>query len=193
MRIAATVVDGNKDVGLEAPSCGLSSIEGRVNVEVGDILDAFLVEVSRVSTADPISLMMKRSLFRSSTKKEKDFLGLSCVSVINGPFIDGRTTGIKPARSGFTIHCLDPLGYIRPYPRTGLRIGKMDRTLNSRDQETREMVYLWAEKWLSRSRQSLRWVLRLRLDRRGLSGLGDSPGPLDDLMIPGVLFSLCYA
>ncbi|GLT77673.1 hypothetical protein SLA2020_492380 [Shorea laevis] len=44
---------------------------------------------------------------------------LSCVSVTNGPFIDGRTTGIEPARGGFTIHCLDPLGYIRPYPRTG--------------------------------------------------------------------------
>lgn len=28
--------------------------------------------------------------------------------------IDGRTTGIEPARGGFTIHCLDPLGYIRP-------------------------------------------------------------------------------
>lgn len=41
-------------------------------------------------------------------------LGLSSVSVTNGPFIDGRTTGIEPARGGFTIHCLDPLGYIRP-------------------------------------------------------------------------------
>lgn len=30
--------------------------------------------------------------------------------------IDGRTTGIEPAHGGFTIHCLDPLGYIRPYP-----------------------------------------------------------------------------
>ncbi|XAR66414.1 hypothetical protein NMG60_11012644 [Bertholletia excelsa] len=50
---------------------------------------------------------------------KKCFLGLSCVSVTNGPFIDGRTTGIEPARGGFTIHCLDPLGYIRPYPRTG--------------------------------------------------------------------------
>lgn len=30
---------GNKDVGLEAPSCGLSPIEGRVNVEVGEISD----------------------------------------------------------------------------------------------------------------------------------------------------------
>nr|YP_010035318.1 ribosomal protein L2 [Terminalia neotaliala]QKJ81602.1 ribosomal protein L2 [Terminalia neotaliala] len=25
-----------------------------------------------------------------------------------------RTTGIEPAHGGFTIHCLDPLGYIRP-------------------------------------------------------------------------------
>ncbi|KAH0447893.1 hypothetical protein IEQ34_023269 [Dendrobium chrysotoxum] len=29
---------------------------------------------------------------------------------------DGRTTGIEPAHGGFTIHCLDPLGYIRPFP-----------------------------------------------------------------------------
>ncbi|KAL5082300.1 hypothetical protein RYX36_010721 [Vicia faba] len=28
--------------------------------------------------------------------------------------IHGRTTGIEPAHGGFTIHCLDPLGYIRP-------------------------------------------------------------------------------
>ena len=27
----------------------------------------------------------------------------------------GRTTGIEPAHGGFTIHCLDPLGYIRPH------------------------------------------------------------------------------
>nr|YP_009992052.1 ribosomal protein L22 [Tetradium ruticarpum]QNN85633.1 ribosomal protein L22 [Tetradium ruticarpum] len=26
-----------------------------------------------------------------------------------------RTTGIEPAHGGFTIHCLDPLGYIRPF------------------------------------------------------------------------------
>lgn len=37
-------------------------------------------------------------------------------------FFDGRTTGIEPARGGFTIHCLDPLGYIRPYPRTEVSI-----------------------------------------------------------------------
>lgn len=48
--------------------------------------------------------------------------GLSCVSVTNGPFMDGRTTGIEPARGGLTIHCLDPLGYIRPYPRTGFSL-----------------------------------------------------------------------
>ena len=46
--------------------------------------------------------------------QKKFFLGLSCVSVTNGPFIDGRTTGIEPARGGFTIHCLGPLGYVRP-------------------------------------------------------------------------------
>jgi hypothetical protein len=54
--------------------------------------------------------------------QKKCFLGLSCVSETNGPFIDGRTTGIEPAHGGFTIHCLDPLGYIRPYPRTGLSL-----------------------------------------------------------------------
>ena len=42
--------------------------------------------------------------------QKKSFLGLSSVSVTNGPFIDGRTTGIEPARGGFTIHCVDPLG-----------------------------------------------------------------------------------
>ena len=36
--------------------------------------------------------------------------------------MDGRMTGIEPARGGFTIHCLDPLGYIRPYPRTGFSL-----------------------------------------------------------------------
>ena len=35
----------------------------------------------------------------------------------------------------------------------GLRIGEMDRTLNSRDQEARGVVYLWAEKVL----QGRRW------------------------------------
>ena len=48
--------------------------------------------------------------------------GLVCVFVTFGPFIDGRTTGIEHARGGFTIHCLDPLGYIRPYPRTGFSL-----------------------------------------------------------------------
>ncbi|PWA66939.1 hypothetical protein CTI12_AA322370 [Artemisia annua] len=52
----------------------------------------------------------------------EDFERLSSVSVINGPFIDERTTGIEPARGGFTIHCLDPLGYIRPYPRTKIDV-----------------------------------------------------------------------
>lgn len=44
---------------------------------------------------------------------------------------------------------------------------------------------------ISGSGRSLRWVLRLRLGRRGLSGLGDGPGPLDGLLIPGALLSLC--
>ncbi|KAH9722082.1 Leucine-rich repeat (LRR) family protein [Citrus sinensis] len=30
--------------------------------------------------------------------------------------IDGRMMGIEPARGGFTIHYLDPLGHICPYP-----------------------------------------------------------------------------
>ena len=46
----------------------------------------------------------------------------SILTSTNGPFVDGRTTGIEPARGGFTIHCLDPLGYIRPYPRTGFSL-----------------------------------------------------------------------
>lgn len=44
------------------------------------------------------------------------------------------------------------------------------------------------------SGRSLHWVLRLRLGRRlfrFLSGLGDGPGPLDGLLIPGALLSLC--
>ncbi|KAK7297737.1 hypothetical protein VNO77_47735 [Canavalia gladiata] len=56
---------------------------------------------------------------RKVSSRQLKLPGLSCVSVTKGPFIDGRTTGIEPARGGFTIHCLDPLGYIRPYPRTG--------------------------------------------------------------------------
>ncbi|KAK2995440.1 hypothetical protein RJ640_029072 [Escallonia rubra] len=56
---------------------------------------------------------------RKVSSRQLHLSGLSCVSVTNGPFIDGRMTGIEPARGGFTIHCLDPLGYIRPYPRTG--------------------------------------------------------------------------
>jgi hypothetical protein len=32
--------------------------------------------------------------------------------------MNGRTTGIEPAHGGFTIHCLNPLGYIRPYTLT---------------------------------------------------------------------------
>ncbi|KAK6923589.1 hypothetical protein RJ641_011893 [Dillenia turbinata] len=55
---------------------------------------------------------------RKGSSRQLNLSGLSCVSVTNGLFIDGRTTGIEPARGGFTIHCLDPLGYIRPYPRT---------------------------------------------------------------------------
>jgi ribosomal protein S19 len=57
-----------------------------------------------------------RKIEKLNTKEEKEII------VKNGPFIDGRTTGIEPAHGGFTIHCLDPLGYIRPYPRTGLSL-----------------------------------------------------------------------
>ena len=60
------------------------------------------------------------SMFQSGLDAPRDDLQKKCfLGVTNGPFIDGRTTGIEPARGGFTIHCLDPLGYIRPYPRTG--------------------------------------------------------------------------
>ena len=65
---------------------------------------------------------MRLKASRWLAEKILSILGLSCVSVTNGPFIDGRTTGIEPARGGFTIHCLDPLGYIRPYPRTGFSL-----------------------------------------------------------------------
>ncbi len=34
----------------------------------------------------------------------------------NNREIFGRTTGIEPANGGSTIHCLDPLGYVRPFP-----------------------------------------------------------------------------
>lgn len=47
----------------------LKKFKGRESVTAPLTLLACLVEVSRVSTADPISLVMKRSLFRSSTKK----------------------------------------------------------------------------------------------------------------------------
>ena len=66
------------------------------------------------------------------------FVCLSCVSVTNGLFIDGRTTGIEPARGGFTIHCLDPLGYIRPYPRTGVSVSRYDQILTPYDRYQRE-------------------------------------------------------
>ena len=42
----------------------------------------------------------------------------------------GRTTGIEPAHGGFTIHCLDPLGYIRPYPRAQLSVSIYDQILS---------------------------------------------------------------
>ncbi|KAH0445866.1 hypothetical protein IEQ34_025320 [Dendrobium chrysotoxum] len=43
---------------------------------------------------------------------------------------DGRTTGIEPAHGGFTIHCLDPLGYIRPYPRVLVSVSIYDQILS---------------------------------------------------------------
>lgn len=44
------------------------------------------------------------------------------------------------------------------------RIDEMNRTLNSRDQEARGVVYLWAEKWLSRKESILR-IVRVSLLR----------------------------
>ena len=46
-----------------------------------------------------------RKINKLNTKAEKEIIVT----------YDGRTTGIEPAHGGFTIHCLDPLGYIRPY------------------------------------------------------------------------------
>nr|BEV76705.1 ribosomal protein L22 [Glycosmis pentaphylla] len=41
--------------------------------------------------------------------------GIHNLGFNEGSLFIGRTTGIEPAHGGFTIHCLDPLGYIRPY------------------------------------------------------------------------------
>ena len=46
-------------------------------------------------------------------KKKNPFVANHLLRKINK--LNGRTTGIEPAHGGFTIHCLDPLGYIRPY------------------------------------------------------------------------------
>jgi hypothetical protein len=71
------------------------------------------------------------------SEKMPTCLGLrACVSVTNGPFIDGRMTGIEPARGGFTIHCLDPLGYIRPYPRAQVSVSIYDQILSSPGQRS---------------------------------------------------------
>ena len=46
----------------------------------------------------------------------------------------GRTTGIEPARGGFTIHCLGPLGYVRPGKTNQLSLSMVisSRSTNSR-------------------------------------------------------------
>jgi small subunit ribosomal protein S19 len=44
-----------------------------------------------------------KKINKLNTKEEKEII-----------ITFGRTTGIEPAHGGFTIHCLDPLGYIRP-------------------------------------------------------------------------------
>ena len=58
------------------------------------------------------------------------FFDVGSVTLSKGPFIDGRTTGIEPAHGGFTIHCLDPLGYIRPYPRALVSVSIYDQILS---------------------------------------------------------------
>nr|YP_010931459.1 ribosomal protein S19 [Rudbeckia hirta]WKN51251.1 ribosomal protein S19 [Rudbeckia hirta] len=45
-----------------------------------------------------------KKINKLNTKEEKEIIIIKF----------GRTTGIEPAHGGFTIHCLDPLGYIRP-------------------------------------------------------------------------------
>ncbi|KAL2905279.1 50S ribosomal protein L2 chloroplastic, partial [Bienertia sinuspersici] len=60
-----------------------------------------------------------RKIEKLNTKAEKEIiLTWSRASTIIPTMIGhtiGRTTGIEPAHGGFTIHCLDPLGYIRPF------------------------------------------------------------------------------
>jgi hypothetical protein len=46
--------------------------------------------------------------------KKNPFVANNLLKKINKLNTNGRTTGIEPAHGGFTIHCLDPLGYIRP-------------------------------------------------------------------------------
>ncbi|KAL4334129.1 hypothetical protein GQ457_07G008400 [Hibiscus cannabinus] len=78
-------------------------------------------------------------LFIQDYLQKKIFLGLSFVSVTNGPFIDGRTTGIEPVCGRFTIHCLDPLGYIHPDPHTSLSLYlRSNPFLNPYDRYQRE-------------------------------------------------------
>ncbi|KAK7823485.1 hypothetical protein CFP56_035427 [Quercus suber] len=49
----------------------------------------------------------------------------------------------------------------------------------------------WRNVVISGYGQGMHWVLRLRLGRQFLSWLEDGPGPLDGLLIPSALLSLC--
>nr|UGS81970.1 ribosomal protein S19 [Kalidium foliatum] len=60
-----------------------------------------------------------RKIEKLNTKAEKEIIvtwsrASTIIPTMIGHTI-GRTTGIEPAHGGFTIHCLDPLGYIRPF------------------------------------------------------------------------------
>jgi len=54
-----------------------------------------------------------------------------------------------PIDTIFIIHVIDDITQSMKLF-DGPRIGEIESILNSRDQEARGVVYLWAEKWLSR-------------------------------------------
>ena len=66
--------------------------------------------MKKVLNCDPIC---SREVLALELKLKNPFVANHLLRKINK--LNGRTTGIEPAHGGFTIHCLDPLGYIRPY------------------------------------------------------------------------------
>ena len=55
-----------------------------------------------------------RKIDKLNTKAQKEIIVTWSRASTIIPTMIGRTTGIEPAHGGFTIHCLDPLGYVRP-------------------------------------------------------------------------------